>query len=231
MPAPRFNDVHVTVLIPAYNRAKYIKHAVKSVCYQTYKDWDLLVVDDGSTDDTELEAVKAAEGHAITVVSIEHGGCAKATRVGIEHASGPLISILDSDDTLFAEALETVVPPFEADENLAYLWTNLIKSTGELGPGQSLPEGKTLYEALKGGWWACSAQRVFRKSFYLKTSGIDITIPKAVDLQLAFLMSISGGKSLHIPKVTYWYRQHDGQMSIDLNKEQYACDKKLRRKF
>ena len=223
--------MHVTVLVTAYNRESLVGEALDSIIAQDYHDWDALVVDDGSTDDTaEVARSRMVDGR-IKLIQMKHGGCAAATAMGIQHSLGPVITSLDSDDKLLADSLSTVLPAFESNPNLGYVWTNYVTSTGERGPMDFLPENKTLFRAMISGWWGAWCQRFFRKEFYAQCGGLDIARQYSVDAQLAFLMGKTGCDTLHIPKVTYWYRLHPIRISVEHFVEQQAVFPSLRRKF
>jgi len=223
--------MHVTVLIPVYNRERYVEEAIDSVVAQDYHDWDVLVVDDGSTDRT-VEIVKSRMvDNRISLIQMKHGGCVTATAMGIEHARGPVLTSLDSDDKLMPDALSSVMPAFEKNPRLGYVWTNWIESTGDKGIGDLLPDGKTLFEAIVSGWWKATHERFFRKEFYLQSGGLDTSIKYAADVQLALLIGKTGCDTLHIPKVTYWYRIHPHQISREHDVEVLQNSRLLRRKF
>jgi len=223
--------MHVTVLIPVYNRERYIGEAIDSVIAQDYGDWDILIIDDGSTD-RSVEVVKSrmSDGR-IALIQMKHGGCAAATAEGIEHASGPVITILDSDDKLLPGALSTVMPEFEKNSRLGYVWTNWVESTGDKGWADFLPDGKTLFEAIMSGWMKAVHERFFRKEFYLQSGGLDISIKYGTDMQLALIIGKTGCDTLHIPKVTYWYRIHPQRESDEHHAEQLEAGCLARRKF
>jgi glycosyltransferase involved in cell wall biosynthesis len=94
----------VSVIIPTYNRADLVTQAIDSVLQQTYQDFELIVVDDGSTDDTE--SIVRAYGDRVLYVRTQNGGTGHARNVGMEHASGRYLTFLDSDDLLYPYALE-----------------------------------------------------------------------------------------------------------------------------
>lgn len=94
----------VSVIIPTYNRANLISQAIESVLQQTFSDFEIIVVDDGSTDDTEA-AVKAY-GDRVRYVWTPNGGTGHARNVGMQHARGMYFTFLDSDDLLYPYALE-----------------------------------------------------------------------------------------------------------------------------
>ena len=100
----------VSVIIPTYNRAEIIEEAVDSVLAQDYKDFELIVVDDGSTDNTS--EVLATYGDDIRVLYQENKGVSAARNRGISEAAGKLIAFLDSDDLWMPQKLTTQVEFF-----------------------------------------------------------------------------------------------------------------------
>lgn len=113
-----------SVIIPAYNRYQLLKRAIDSVLNQTFRDFELVVVDDGSTDETPGVATEY-EGR-ITYIRQDNGGVSKARNRGIHLARSPYIAFLDSDDVWFPEKL---------NEQCSYLNSNpdvLIHQTDEL---------------------------------------------------------------------------------------------------
>jgi len=222
--------MHVTVLIPVYNRERFVVDAIDSVTAQDYHDWDILVVDDGSTDRT-VDVVKSrTSDNRITLIQMTHAGITAAAAMGIEHAHGPVITTLGSDDKLMPGALSAVIPAFENNPRLGYAWTKYIDSAGDKG-GDFLPQGKTLFEALMSGWWKAFAGLFFRKEFYLQSGGLDTSIKYTEDLQLAFLIGKTGCDTLYLPKVTYWRRIHSHQISNDHRAEVLESGRLIRRKF
>jgi len=199
--------IHCTVLIPAYNTSKWISEAIYSVFEQKYTNWDILVVDDGSTDNTAREVEYLMPQNDVSLLRLKKNvGVAEATRIGIENARGPIITILDSDDKLFPNSLQDVVPHFERNPLLGFAWSQFKISNGRVGWSHPLPKGKDLYTALTTGWWKASHQRFFRKESYLKSPGLRGDLTASSDYQLALLIASTGCKTLHIPKITYWYR-------------------------
>src|SRR5208282_705574 len=191
----------------------------------------ILIVDDGSND-RWLEVVKSKmSDDRITLIQMKHGGCVAATAMGIEHARGPVITCLDSDDKLMPGALCAVMPAFEKNPRLGYVWTNWVDSTGDKGTGDFLPDKKTLFEAVISGWWNGFTQRFFRKEFYLQSEGLDTSVRYLVGVPIALLIAKTGCDILHIPKVTYWRRIHPHQISSKHNAEQMEDWRLLRRKY
>jgi glycosyltransferase involved in cell wall biosynthesis len=98
-------DPLISVIMPAYNAAPYIGAAIRSVQEQTWTEWELLVVDDGSTDDT-LEVLRAFTDERIRLFKKTNGGVASARNLSLDHAKGAFIAFLDADDILPPGSLE-----------------------------------------------------------------------------------------------------------------------------
>jgi glycosyltransferase involved in cell wall biosynthesis len=104
----------VSVIIPTYNRARTIERAVNSVLAQTWKEMEIIVVDDGSTDQTG-ELLKVY-GDKIRVINQQNGGASAARNTGIKAATGEIISFLDSDDEWFPSKTERQVKLLQCTE-------------------------------------------------------------------------------------------------------------------
>lgn len=100
----------VTVITPAYNAEKTIANTIKSVQNQTFKDWEMLIVNDGSQDNTESICRKFAnEDNRIKVFSIENSGVSAARNYAINKAKGRFIAFIDSDDEYKTDYIEIMV--------------------------------------------------------------------------------------------------------------------------
>ena len=115
------SDPLVSVVIPTYNRAGLIRETIESVRRQTYARWELIVVDDGSTDDTETVLGRVTEGR-IRYVSQANAGQGAARNRGVAAAAGELLAFLDSDDQWHPGKLESQVALFarRPDTGLVY---------------------------------------------------------------------------------------------------------------
>ena len=121
----------ISIIIPTWNREKVISRAITSILKQSYQDWELIIVDDGSSDNTEM-AVKSFNDHRIIYINEgKNISFLQARNLGIKKASGEWISLLDSDDEYLDGALEKINNTLEKiDDNINIAFFNIIKKEG-----------------------------------------------------------------------------------------------------
>jgi glycosyltransferase involved in cell wall biosynthesis len=152
----------VTTIIPVHNRPVLVREAIESVLAQTYRQIEIVVVDDGSTDDTRQSVVDIAKSHPnIRLVSQQNSGPGPARQKGLDAARGEFIQFLDSDDLLsdtkFSMQVEALRKKPTAD--IAYGKTTYLKKSGEmirpwLKTGKEI--ATLLPEMLAGRFWGTS---------------------------------------------------------------------------
>ena len=123
----------ISVVIPAYNAERTILETIKSVQQQTFSDWELIVINDGSTDQT-LELIQRIKDQRLKVFSFKNDGVAIARNRGIDHTSGKFIAFLDADDLWTSDKLELQLAVLQQypEAGVAYSWTYDMSETGEL---------------------------------------------------------------------------------------------------
>jgi glycosyltransferase involved in cell wall biosynthesis len=122
----------VSVVIPTYNRSAMLCRALESVQSQTHKNWEALVVDDGSTDGTAAVLAERYGGDPrIKYCYQENGGPAGARNRAMEMASGEFIAFLDSDDVWEPWKLELQLACFKAEPGIGLVWTNMVAVDGD----------------------------------------------------------------------------------------------------
>ena len=150
----------VSVIIPTYNRADLLRQAIESVLAQTYRDFEIIVADDGSTDQTA--DVVAQFGGAVTCISLPHRGLPAATRNGgLRAACGELIAFLDSDDLFFPHKLALQVAALETHSEVGMVYSNgrffrddPDQPTGHVQDGLPTPSGRIFADLLRGNMLA-----------------------------------------------------------------------------
>ncbi len=120
-----------SIILPTYNRAHFLPTAIESVLNQTFGDWELLIIDDGSTDNTR-EIVKRYTDKRIRYIYQENAERSAARNNGIQHAKGEWICFLDSDDEYMEHHLATLTTEIENRNNQPelYITGHLIESNG-----------------------------------------------------------------------------------------------------
>jgi GT2 family glycosyltransferase len=117
----------VSVIIPCYNQGEYLVETIESLLNQEYCNYELIIVNDGSTDNTdEIARELAAKYNQIKYINQKNAGLGAARNTGIKASTGTLIQFLDSDDLLSAEKLISQINDFIADSSLDVSYTNYL---------------------------------------------------------------------------------------------------------
>lgn len=106
----------ISCIMPVWNGERFIGEAVASIVAQTHRPIEIIVVDDGSTDNTEAAAKAACD--TLTFLRQEHAGAAKARNLGLQHATGDFIALLDADDRWMPDKLALQLEALHADATL-----------------------------------------------------------------------------------------------------------------
>lgn len=132
------NEPQVSIIIPTYNSAPFLAETLESVFAQTYRNYEIILVDDGSTDNTR--DLVSTYGDRIRYLHQDNsGGPARPRNVAIEHARGKYICVFDSDDLMLPDKLERSVEFLSRYPDLGLIFTNFIKfDTAGLMPGTNL---------------------------------------------------------------------------------------------
>lgn len=133
-----------SIIIPTYNRATFLPKAIESVLSQTFADWELIIVDDGSTDNTK-EVVSQYSDSRITYIYQENAERSAARNNGIAHSLGEYVLFLDSDDYYLSNFLADLNSEIEKNENVLCLYFHdvLIEHDGKQQPfAEPLPNGE-----------------------------------------------------------------------------------------
>ncbi|MFV0422307.1 glycosyltransferase family 2 protein [Oleidesulfovibrio sp.] len=146
----------VSVIIPAYNAALFINKAIDSVLRQTFTDYELIVVDDGSVDGT-AEVIQAY-GSKVRYVHQKNGGVSSARNKGIHHAKAPFIAFLDADDYWHAQKLEKQYAFMTRNPHFALSYTDM----------EHHAEGKVIYPSYlhSGRYSHLGSGRLYRNLMY-----------------------------------------------------------------
>ena len=181
-----------SVIIPTYNRGTIIKRAIDSVLCQSEKDFELLIVDDGSTDNTE-EIVNSYDDNRIVFIKQNNGGASSARNNGIKNARGKYISFLDSDDIWYPQTLEMQKKKYDSDTEISCVYSDL-ESIAE--DGSHIPfwnptgiEGYIYADALRQGFLSPTIVLSAKKECFDKVGGFDLSFPASQDDDICFRLA------------------------------------------
>ena len=209
----------VSIIIPAYNADRFINETISSVIKQTYTNWELIIVNDGSTDNT-LNIVEnyCKADHRISIISKRNTGVSDSRNIGITHSKGQLIAFLDADDMWMPHNLEKKIDVLKQNPDVDFVFSNNLESDQFLQNQKAAPKGKdsNIFEDLL--LWngevipgPCSNMVVWRKCF---DSGIRFDTNLTTIADQNFTVQISEKfKGKLIDEPLWIYRVIPGSMS------------------
>ncbi len=218
-------SVHFTIVVAAFNAAATIGSAIRSVLVQTRQDFEVVVVDDGSTDGTaERAASFGGERVGVRVVRQPNRGPSAARNVGIAAARGSYVSILDADDLWLPEYLDVMGAALDGDREAAFAYTDAwvfddttrrIRRRSAMAyqrPPVVVPEPPALFlELLERNFVYTSVTA--RRSVLEAVGGYDETLSAAEDWELWLRIARSGGRAVRAPGLLAIHRERPGSLS------------------
>jgi glycosyltransferase involved in cell wall biosynthesis len=230
----------VSIILPTYNRARFMRQALDSIRSQTFTDWDLIIVDDGSTDDTPevVKELTSQVDQSVVYFRQDNGGPAKARTTGIRLARGQFIAFYDSDDNWLPHHLADCLESFEMCPEVDWVysatrgvrfsdgavqWESSFYQDGKPRPFLSIGEQshgkctilagkKILDKALATGLHVGLQTSVLRRQVFERISFPDLRIGE--DQILALRALISGLRLAFINDVHVVYNCHDDHVSL-----------------
>lgn len=186
----------VSVIIPTYNRAKFLKRAINSVLNQTFKDFELIIVDDGSTDDTSEVIYNFGDSRIKYIRYEKNKGAAVVRNTGIKNAKGDFIAFQDSDDEWLSQKLKKQMEIFEnlpLDIGIVYTDKLLIKDQEKIygvSPHIMPSDGIIYNQALNYGVMNIGiGTALIRKECFDRVGMFDEALPRFIDLEFFIRLS------------------------------------------
>jgi glycosyltransferase involved in cell wall biosynthesis len=202
----------VSIVMAAYNSAPYLPEAIRSVTGQTYPNWELHIINDGSKDNTSEVVRPFLDDPRIIYHEQENKGQASAKNCGLRAARGDFIAFLDADDKWSLDKLEKQLPVFTTHPEAGLVHTNvmLITESGEpLGsPQRSYPQGWISGELLIDNRVNGMAS-ILRRECLEQVGIFDESLSMGIDYDLWLRIS-ARYQILFLDEVTYFYRQWAG---------------------
>lgn len=196
----------VSIIIPAFNAARYLPDAIASIRRQHYAPLEVIVVDDGSTDDTEQVVSQWPD---VRYIRQENAGVSKARNAGIEAASGDLLAFLDADDLWTPDHLALLLPPLLADVNLRFVWgkskwVRCVDDAAGLRELEVEHESYPLFFVMTG---------LYRRVAFAEAGLFDETLRLGEDLAWFAAARQKQISNLQIPQNVCIYRRHLGSLT------------------
>ena len=213
----------VSVIIPTYNHARYVVEAIRSALDQTYEDAEILVIDDGSTDNSR-EVIAPFAGR-VRYIHQDNQGLSAARNTGVRESRGRFIAPLDADDVWMPGYLAAMVPVLAADDSIgaAYSGWRYIDAAGNLLAQQSTktvpPE--QFYPALAYTNFLVPSGVLVRRECLDRAGPFDVNL-RAVEDRDMWLRIARERKVVGVPQVLVGYRTHGENMTRDLPRMETA---------
>jgi glycosyltransferase involved in cell wall biosynthesis len=211
----------VSVIIPVYNGDRYIVKAIESVLKQNYRDFEIVIIDDGSIDNSFelLQPYLESNRARIRYQKQENQGVAAARNLGLKIARGSYIAFLDQDDYFFPDKLEAQVNYLENNPTIGMVhsgWQRVDADGNLLGtvePWQNSPQldlrNWLLWKPVLLG------AMMFRRQWLNDVGGLDTQFKQVCDLDLVWRLSLAGCQTGWLRQLTLYYREHDSNDSLN----------------
>lgn len=206
----------VSVVIPTRNRRALLGETVASVQEQTVSDWELIIVDEASTDDTSGYIRSLRDPRIRSTRHDEARGLSAARNTGLALAGGTLVMFLDDDDLLRPDAIDTLRRAL-LDDPAALAASGACRLFREDGDSSRVyrsarAHSRSIWREVLFGWWSNSGQNLYRTAVVREIGGFDTGLRAVQDRMLWLEISRRGNVCL-VPTVALEYRQHPGQMT------------------
>lgn len=211
-----------SLLIAQYNNGRFFEDCYNSIIAQTYPHWEVIIVDDGSADDSVAQMKKyiGEDARFKIFLNDQNQGCGYTKRRCAELATGELCAFLDPDDAITPDALELMVAEHEKypEASMVYskpYWCDEKMNIQYERETKQVINGESTYFDLDGYMFAFLS---FKKKFYNQTEGLNSYLQRAIDKDLV-LKLYEVGPAYAIDKAMYKYRIHKGGISTNSNED------------
>ncbi|WP_080780528.1 glycosyltransferase family 2 protein [Chryseobacterium phocaeense] len=213
--------IKFSILVAHYNNGKYFRDCYNSLIAQTYENWEVIIVDDASTDNSLeiIEDIIKNDSRFRLYRNATNQGCGYTKRECMKYAEGELCAYLDPDDALYTDTLKKMTEEF-AKNDIAAAYSQMMLCNENLTPEKVFASTKQICN--NRYFFNCPTQFAhfftFKKETYLKTSGINPNLKSAVDQDL-YLKILEHGSVKYIKEPLYLYRLHSNGISQHSSKQ------------
>lgn len=222
----------VSVVISAYNYGRYLAMAVESVLAQSYRDFELVIVDDGSTDDTPDVVRRYLDQPQVRYFRKPNGGQASAKNRGIQESVGAFVAFLDADDVWHTDKLARQLPLFlgRPEVGVVFSGVHCVDREGKPAGEWTMPayRGAVTQELFIDNFVPFSSA-VVRRECFERLGVFDESLPMAIDYDLWLRFSVEYEMD-YVPDPLLFYRMGHGQMSGNVELR-FQCASRVARAF
>lgn len=209
-PSPSFIP-KLSVIVPCYNSNKvYLRECIKSIINQSYRNWELIIVDDGSTDNSTWLLIQelANQDSRIKPVRLDKNqNISRATNEGVKHSEGDYLVFIDHDDVVTCNAFTTMIRTMnENDADVAYSDQAFIGPNGEIGEPFLKPDWSP---ALFAGVMYVGHLLIVRKDTAISAGLFDSRFDGCQDYEFMLRISEHTKKIIHVPEILYYWRRSE----------------------
>jgi glycosyltransferase involved in cell wall biosynthesis len=210
----------VSILLCLYNGERYLAPTIESALRQTFPEFELIVIDDGSTDASVTVVDRYRHDPRLHLIRQQNRGPAGAIKTGLDHARGTYIAFLDQDDLWEPENLQAHVDLLNSrpEIDVSFSWFRVIDETGrETGPKSTRYRGTIDFQGLLADFViAATSNTVARRAAIDKAGGIDPSFRLVFNLDLCLRIALLASHNIAaVPRDLMLYRRHPGQSSQD----------------
>ncbi len=214
----------ISIIIPAYNAEQTIQETIESALKQTFTDFELIVVDDGSSDST-VEIVSNIADPRVRLIASAHAGASASRNQGFSQSTGEFVAFLDADDLWTSDKLEAQLLALQnnPDAYVAYSWTDFVDEKGQfLRKGsRSTHSGNVYTHILLGSFLGSGSNALIRRQAVIEVGGYDESLAAGQDRDL-YIRLAARYPFVSIPLVQNLYRVSEQSISANISRSQQA---------
>ncbi len=220
----------ISIITPSYNQGQFLERTILSVLNQNYRNYEYIIIDGGSTDNT-INIIKKYEKYLKFWISEPDRGQADAINKGFSKSEGEIIAWINSDDMYLPDAFRLAAETYRLHPDASIIYGDYIKVDADdkciaLRRQPSFDYRTCLYGYLT----VMQPASFFQKGAYLKTNGLDTSFEYSLDYDLIVNLATKG-KVIHIRKYLAAFRLHPSSKSVSRKMKFYKEDLRVRNKY
>lgn len=224
-----------SILSCCYNQSRFIKDCIGSIVAQTYDNWEHIIVNDNSTDESKSILDEITDPRVQIIHNDQRKYCSSSYAIALSRATGDIVGIVDGDDALDKDAMQIILKRYNKNPDIKFIytqhhWCNASLYSKRTGVSSAPKKGKSLAEMTQAGRHCFSHWRTFRRELadkgVLFPEGLQVSVDKNLGFSLEEL-----GRGAFLPKKLYYYRYYKGNMSLKQGGNQKMTTKRLAKEF